>query len=581
MYILQISDLHLSTKSNMAELINKTNLLCNKIDELKSEKNSQIVCCVLGDFVDKGDAKSFEKAKDILQALKENLNKSFGSDNVRFVLLPGNHDLCVESKKTKTLTAFNEFVSQFLGCKTEDIADQTILETEIFGYSFISINSVFRNEHQYGQIDFSKLKEKTKKQYTIMLTHHALISSDEEDDACIRNGYNLLKFIEENRTSALLHGHTHGCKRYSVGEDQQIIGVGPMFKSVEDISNQCNLIQIAGRSVRRINTLTYHADRACWDVVETYKRDQDSNYVGTSFSEVYFKVLEDADINYFLPNLRIEFKQSFNSFKEEIETKFNDSLQQAELWQKDSPVESLEYTHCQLMNTESKKWEDFVVETLTQNPTSKRAIIPLIDKSMAFKGGDDRLVSFDVVQFGFPDEKRENLNITIYLRALEIRYFLPLNICEAFIMAQKLQNVFRGINDVTVCIFAFRGEAKDQYGCYRKSRLDTITESEICKLFSDGNSSEIQKLLCEKIDMSDTVINADWLKKIKNAVYTFCDETVKSAILSQITIVEQNLSEYKNVRQVCSNYFSTKIQEDTLKSSILELSNLMELIKKE
>ena len=72
----------------------------------------------------------------------------------------------------------------------------------------------------------------------------------------------------------------------------------------------------------------------------------------------------------------------------------------------------------------------------------------------------------------------------------------------------------------------------------------------------------------------------DWLKKIKNAVDTFCDQAAKTKILSQITIVEQNLSEYKNVRQVCSNYFSTKIQENALKSSISELSNLMEIIKK-
>ena len=68
--------------------------------------------------------------------------------------------------------------------------------------------------------------------------------------------------------------------------------------------------------------------------------------------------------------------------------------------------------------------------------------------------------------------------------------------------------------------------------------------------------------------MSDTVINADWLKKIKNAVDTFCDQAAKTKILSQITIVEQNLSEYKNVRQVCSNYFSTKIQENALEKRI-------------
>lgn len=579
MYILQLSDLHLSKDSNIDELRNKTNLLTEKISRLISENNSQIVCCVLGDFIDKGEAEAFNKASEILKLLNEKLNQIFGIENVRFIFVPGNHDLCSERKKEKTLSAYNEFVSQFFECKIDDISDLTVQETEIFGYSFISVNSVRKNQHKYGQIDFNRLNEAVKNPYTIMLTHHSLISSDEDDDASIRDGYKLLKFIEDNRIISLLHGHTHGCKRYSVGEEQQIIGVGPMFKNVEDISNQCNLIQIAGRNVREINTLTYHADRLSWDAVLTYKRVQDSNYVGTSVFKVYSDVLEDANTNYFLPNLRMEIKQSFNSFEEEIRSKFNHALADAELWQKESPDTSLEYTHCELMNTEHKKWDDFVIETLRQNPTSKRAIVPLIDKSMAFKGGDDRLVSFDIVQFGFPDEKYENLNITIYLRALELRYFLPVNLCETYIMAQKIRNAFRSINDVTICIFAFRGEAKDEYGCYRKSKLDIITESEICKLFSDKNTIEIKHLLSEKISMSDTVINGEWLTKIKNAVIAFCEE--KEKILNQITIVEKNLAEYKEVRKVCSNYFSTKKQEDILKSSIAELSNLVETLNEE
>ncbi len=579
MYILQISDLHLSTESNLGELLNKTNLLCDKINELKNEQNSQIVCCVLGDFVDKGNAQSFDKAVEILQRIKEKLNETFGSDNVKFVLLPGNHDLCAESKKHKTLKAFHDFTAQFLDCRTEDVTNSSIQEIEFFGYSFISINSVFKNQHQYGQIDFETLKEKLKNQYTILLTHHALISSDEEDEASIRNGYALLKLIEENKIIALLHGHTHGCKRYSIGQEQQIIGVGPMFKNVQDISNQCNLIHVAGGKVRRINTLTYHADRLCWDVIETYRRNQDSTYTGSSISEVYSNIMSDADINYFLPNLKIEIKQNFNSLEEEINSKFSDALQQAELWQNEVPADTLDYTHCQLMNTTDMNWEDFVVETLNRNPTSKRAIIPLIDKSMSFKGGDDKLVSFDVVQFGFADDNRNNLNITVYLRALELRYFLPINICETYIMARKLQHHFRNINEVTVCIFAFIGEAKDEYGCYRKSRLDIIFESDICKLYTDKNFKEIEGLLLEKITMSDTVINFDWLTKIKNVIHTYCFESSRDKIKAQIDNVENNLDEYKKVRSCCSSYFLTKKQEDVLKESIFTLARLIGELK--
>ena len=38
MYILQISDLHLSTESNMGDLLNKVKLLSGKIRELNNKK---------------------------------------------------------------------------------------------------------------------------------------------------------------------------------------------------------------------------------------------------------------------------------------------------------------------------------------------------------------------------------------------------------------------------------------------------------------------------------------------------------------------------------------------------------------
>ena len=130
MYILQISDLHLSNQSNIEVLLCKTMLLCNKINELKNESDSQIVCCILGDLVDKGDQNSYDKVRIILESLRENLNKSFGAENVRFLLLPGNHDLCTERKKKKTLTAFNKFAVQFLGFNEVDSTFSSIKESD-------------------------------------------------------------------------------------------------------------------------------------------------------------------------------------------------------------------------------------------------------------------------------------------------------------------------------------------------------------------------------------------------------------------------------------------------------------------
>jgi hypothetical protein len=279
------------------------------------------------------------------------------------------------------------------------------------------------------EIDFESISSSSITSNSILLTHHALISSDKNDHAAMRGGYDLIKILETNNVIALLHGHTHGCKRYSVGHDCQIIGVGPMFKQIDDISNQCNLIHIKGNYVKRILTLTYHDDRKIWDKVEIYEKNADNNYYGDSVGKIYDQVLHDAKANLLLPNLRIQIKQEYSKFENEIKQRFSACMEDAKAWQSSECPDNLEYTHGQLMNHGGIKWEQHIVDTLVKNPTSKRAVIPLIDKDMVYKGGDDRLVSFDVVQFGFSDSDSKDLYITLYMRALEIKHFLPLNLC--------------------------------------------------------------------------------------------------------------------------------------------------------
>lgn len=569
MYILQISDLHFAADMNVSSINEKIAILIRTLSSIL-KNGDQVVCCILGDIVDKGNDDLYEMALPLIEGLHTHIRSITGEDNLASVVMPGNHDICNDS-----LQGFNEFATKLIGKPIEYSDEHSIQVQDCFGYHFVTINSILNGERHFGQIDYAQLATCEIPEDSILMTHHSLISADPGDSAPIRNGYELQKILEEKNVIALLHGHTHGCKRYTVGQECQVIGVGPMFKQVTDISNQCNLIEIKGQHVNQIMTFTYHDDRKTWDQTITYGRTDDNNYYGSSVRRVYDRVLKDAEANLPLANLRVQIKQSFNTFEEEISSFFVHALDEARAWQGFVCPPTLEYTHGQLMNHDNIMWYDHIAETLSKNPTSKRAIIPLIDKNMAFKGGDDYLVSFDVAQFGFVDSKCTDLHITIYLRALEIRYFLPLNICEVFLMAKKLKERIQSIDRITICLFAFRSEAKPHFGCYRKAEIDLMSESKICKMISRNEVSLLRKHLYEKASMGDTVIDTAWLDRLCNAINEMYEKENTEKVKQQAEIAKKCLMQLKVARTHCSDYSLTQTEEDQFAIALRTLADLL------
>jgi hypothetical protein len=94
-------------------------------------------------------------------------------------------------------------------------------------------------------------------------------------------------------------------------------------------------------------------------------------------------------------------------------------------WQSFSRPKSLDYTHGELMCTDDTQWHEFAIKKLQENPTNKRTIIPLITK--------------------------EDLYITVYMRALEVHYFLSVNICKIYLIAKNIKEGIPTIKKVTVC----------------------------------------------------------------------------------------------------------------------------------
>ena len=516
MYILQISDLHIAQNANVSTLREKLNSLVDILKKYISE-DSSVACCILGDIVEQGDIYGYQRAEKLINEFLTELQCLVKNEQLKLFVVPGNHDLCNNENAKKTLDRFNKFLeSLHISCSS--YSDQHMIqECDFCGYHFISLSSVKTENYKYGEFDYAQLVGCHAPTNTIMLVHHALISSDNDDNAVIRNGYALQKFLEDHSIIALLHGHTHGCKRYTVGNDCQVIGVGPMFKSIPDISNQCNLINISGSKVNAITTFTYQGDRKVWDSNQTYLREENNNYYG----------------------------------------------------------DSLDYTHGELMCTNDTRWDEFAIKKLQENPTNKRTIIPLITKEASFQSGDNKLVSFDVVQFGFTNDLMEDLYITVYMRALEVRHFLPINLCEIYLMAKKLKEGLPTIKKVTVCFFVFRAEQKLKYGCYRKAEIDLLSESRLCSILSDKNFSKIKRMLREKIEMGDTVVDEKWLKNLKNAFLEFYKEDNKEDVCRKIGESLDLLDNLKKARFHCSDYSRTQVEENRFSTALKELIELL------
>lgn len=566
MYILQISDLHISSKADIVAIKEKINKLLLILRELLPE-NSQVLCCLLGDFLDKGEDGAFQGASEVLEELKIGLS-ALESIDVEYEIVPGNHDLCQKSPSSpqKDLSAFNEFATKVLN-RTISFSDRaSIVESNHFGYRFLAISTVVSNEIACGFIDYGLLNQAVMHPGSIIIAHHGVVSSDVSDVSAIRDGYRLHQFLEDNHCAAFLHGHTHGFKRYTVGNNCQIIGAGPMLKNegTHDISNQCNLITISGGFVKEIKVLTYQGDREKWDVSSVYMRPEDNNYIDTDAYILYSRVLKDVEENELVPNLRIQIQNSFSAFEKSITDNFASFKDDAITWQSSKANEHLELTHGQQMNTKDLSWQEFVVNLLRKNPTTKRAIIPLIEKEKAFHSSDDQyLVSFDVVQVGFASDACKTLYITVYLRALEVRYFLPINLYEVYLIAKTLKESFSSIEEINVCLFAYRAEAKRNYGCLKKADIDLLRESHLCSLIFEKKYDEITALLEQKSRMGDTVIDMSWLSRLKNAIYDCCREEGRKELLGQIEVVWTKLEELKASRAHCSDYSLTQKEENS------------------
>ena len=84
---------------------------------------------------------------------------------------------------------------------------------------------------------------------------------------------------------------------------------------------------------------------------------------------------------------------------------------------------------------------DYVIEELKTKADSHRACLSLYDMSTLISSEDQSIPSFMVMQAGMSDDMHQ-LTLTSYFRALEVSKYLPRNLAESCLVAEKLQSAF-------------------------------------------------------------------------------------------------------------------------------------------
>lgn len=591
MQIIQMADLHITKNDNIDSLKPRISKLYEALLRDNLRKDDSTVFCLLGDIVDKGDHTSYKTAIELINYTKQ----TFSDYNPKFHFTPGNHDLCncpvapptslfcPEGKCIQacsqecTIEHFNNFVKNFNN--NDNNPSDDLLYEKYDDIDILLVSSISHKNCKYGQINFDALEHVSLDKPSLLVTHHAFFSANNEDNAAIRNAYKILDVIEKKNIIGVLHGHTHGYKNITIGEKCQVVGVGPFLKRISNIQNQANLVVANSSGIHKvINYIYMGEDHNRYDSKIVFSK-KEFIYRGSNIGEVYENIKLDVQKYGVISNMHINLSMSFESFSDQINQLFCEQIPIAKLWQETEFVDkSLYYNHGLYMKDKNnKKALDFLVEELNSKATSSRAIVPLINFNNIVESGDRFLPSFVLVQFGFNDDnKKDELLVTFYLRALEVNHFLKINFCEIYLMCKRIQEDIRSVKRVNVTIIAFRVQYKEKFGCFRRAEIDKATEAQITRAL-ENNPKSITEWLEEKKNFNETVVKKEGIKSLCNALEAINeDNTIKKIFFEVSHSILEKMKELEKEQKKTSNYSATKKNHEELDMLFCKLIDLLQ-----
>lgn len=577
MKIIQISDFHVTNKSTLDQYLPKISCLVDTVNR-EILPGELLIILVCGDIIDKGDPTGYPLAAEILKTIEKGLT----NHQVQFEFTPGNHEinLNIDSK----FDEFGNFLQNF-DSNAHNISNHSVVVKNYGGINFVIMNSCYRFNTTHGEINLPELEEAIKSLSgpVVWVAHHTLFSRYDDDASSIRNSHALIEYILKNNPIAYIHGHTHGYSDITVGKKCKIIGVGPLFKPIADINNQFNILTITGTQLLAIDNYCYRADTNSFIKQTLYENHKINYFEGTSLPDLYAESVTNVKAASAINNLCLDLSCEIKTFLEDVEGLFPREIDLAKLWIEDKLPDSMYYNHAQYMNKGSKRGMDYILSELSNKSTSSRAIIPLINMADVVDSGDGHLPSLDIIQFGFDNESRSRLYLTVYLRALEVNHFLKINICEMYHLIKMVQDTFRSAKWLNLNIIAFRAQYKENFGCFMKAKIDSITPYKLTAIVMKKEIPLLIDMLMEKRGLAETVVNATGIESFAAALLETKDGEKFDVYTEDLINKSQHLASlYKNLgeaRRRTSLHAEIEIIEHKIASYLDNIVKLLREIK--
>lgn len=578
MKIIQLADCHIGEE--LSKQLEIAQYLFHNAVELIEERE-QVAICVCGDIIDKGSKGNskvkYDNARRVFKTIKKELDHKRAEYRIFFV--PGNHDIVktrncfgLRNRKVSSFKQFCSFAQDITGVDYSAFMSDSSLAFDFGGIKWVLCNSAYHNDIKYGLADIQRIKEtNTEGKPTVFLIHHTFFSDGEKDSSALRNGYQLVSAMQSN-TIALLHGHTHGFKNIKIGNNCLVVGCGPFLKEVSGINRQLNILDISLHGVHIINNIYWREDIAEMEKaagpIELYRNNQNIMYSSHNLKELVQMVTSDVEQSIYQYNTTINYDATLEEMGNQIQSDYSVEYNEALEWQQETCPKTLYNNHGELIHRIGGL--EYIKRKLIENPTCRRALITLIDQNTVQNSGDGYLPSFDVVQFGFPDETRGKLIISLYMRALEVSHFLPINLCELYYLAKHLHDENITITAVNISIFAHRATIIKDYDGFRKARIDMLTTTEIKELIIEKRYSEIIELLREKQQKRETVFHTEGITNLSKLMLFSSDTARKGRIKNKIDNLLAEINHQTREREKHSNNYEKEFRKPYENTSIFK-----------
>lgn len=249
MKLLIISDLHFD-KENDWDFINIiTKGMISKVKR-RTKDYEELIVIVLGDIIHRGGdgnlSEKFSEAEKFIDRLKKEFS------NIKFLFIPGNHEIVVKGEEP---TRFNEF------CKKHSYKKEILFTKECSVYAFeeaginiILADSTLNRYHAAdGKIDVQAIKDNLKMKNLIFM-HHPPCKIEGVDRSVVNT-----KELIATRANFIFYGHQHGGAVITdfLEGDTDIHTVGTLLRQENGALHEFLLLDILDGKFRSAYRYTY------------------------------------------------------------------------------------------------------------------------------------------------------------------------------------------------------------------------------------------------------------------------------------------------------------------------------------